>query len=185
MNPTTIVNFESFRAYRWLLEIAEPDEVLWRYLRSHDIDLAHTFNMLHGAIARQPYNFDHCFGLGEDAIALPVLEPDDETPLDVCVFSMARPKRFTCLLELGAVLGANAVLNPASHEPCQLVRTPLKWLQAGIQGHACVLDPWLARPLLDLAPGDLAAKDVSHAHELIVTDAVAPERLVIPVEAAA
>ncbi len=118
---------------------------------------------------------------------MPVLEPDDKTPLDVVVFSMDRPSIFFCLLERGGVLGANAVVNPATYaggEPCKLVRTPLRWLQAGIVGHACVLDPVRARPLLDQAPGDLAAEDFDHALELVRSGAVEAKRLVIP-EAAA
>jgi hypothetical protein len=188
LNPATIVNFESLRAYGRLLKTAGPDPRLYDYLETQGVHLRHVINLLGGAIAYQPYNFDNRYGLAEHAFALPVLEADDETPLDVVVCSMTRSPTFACLLKLGGVLGANAVVNAATYaggERCRLVRTPLRWLQAGIVGHACVLDPVLARPLLDQAPGDLAAEDLSHAHELIVTDAVAPERLVIPVEAAA
>src|SRR5262245_62054967 len=188
MDLARIVNFDSFRAYRRLLAIAGPDARLYDYLETQGVNLKHVISPLHGAIARQPYNFDNRFGLAEDAVALPVLEPNDETPLDVVVCSMDRPPKFVCLLELGGVLGANAVVNPATYaggKSCKLVRTPLQWLKAGIQGHAVVLDPVRARPLLDQAPGDLAAEDLNHARQLVRSGAVEAKRLVIPVEAAA
>jgi len=155
MNPATIVNFESLRAYRRLLKTAGPDPRLYDYLETQGVYLRHVINLLGGAIAYQPYNFDNRYGLAEPAFALPVLEPDDETPLDVVVCSMDRPPQFACLRKLGGVLGANAVVNPATYaggERCRLVRTPLRWLQAGIVGHACGIFPWRGRPGLRKSP---------------------------------
>ena len=115
MNLATIVNFESLRAYRRLLKTAGPDPRLYDYLETQGVYLRHVINLLDGAIAHQPYNFDNRYGLAEHAFALPVLEPDDVTPLDVVVCSMDRPPQFACLLKLGGVLGANAVVNPATY----------------------------------------------------------------------
>ena len=188
MNLATIANIESLRAYRRLLKTAGPDPRLYDYLETQGVYLRHVINLLDGAIAFQPYNFDNRYGLAEHAFALPVLEPDGETPLDVVVCSMDRPPQFACLLKLGGVLGAAAVVNPATYangERCRLVRTPLRWLQAGIVGHACVLDPARAKPLLDQAPGYLAAEDAMHAQQLVRSGAVELKRLVVPTEVAA
>ena len=49
-----IVNFDSFRAYRWLVSIAEPNPKLYGFLRDNGVDLNHVFNLLGGAIALCP-----------------------------------------------------------------------------------------------------------------------------------
>jgi hypothetical protein len=41
-----IVNFDSFRAYRWLVAIAEPNPKLYAFLRKKGVDLNHAFNLL-------------------------------------------------------------------------------------------------------------------------------------------
>ena len=45
-----IVNFDSFRAYRWLVTIAEPNPKLCGFLRGNGVDLNHVLNLLGGAI---------------------------------------------------------------------------------------------------------------------------------------
>jgi hypothetical protein len=171
-----IVNIASLQAHCWLrgiAKLAHPYDYLW----SQGVDLD-DLDMLHGPIAR--YNY---FDPEEADVVLPVFMSDGKTPLDVVVFSMKRPTKFVCLLGLGGVLGANAVVNPATYaggKPCKLVRTPLKWLKAGIKGHAVVLDPVRARPLLDQAPGDLEAEDFSHADQLVRSGAVDGHRLMTP-----
>jgi hypothetical protein len=73
-------------------------------------------------------------------------------------------------------------MNPATYwggEPCRLLRTPLEWLAAGIEGCAVILDPLRAKPILDWAPGDFAAVDVNHADHLVAMGAVDPERLFV------
>jgi hypothetical protein len=116
------------------------------------------------------------------------MEEDGVTPLDVALFSMANPARFDTLLNLGVVLGAGEVMNPATYwggEPCRLVRTPLEWLREGIAGCAVVLDPPHAKPILDWAPGNLAAMDVDHADHLVERGAADPARLIFPLRRAA
>jgi hypothetical protein len=183
-----IVNFDSFRAYRGLVSIAEPNPKLYRFLRDNDVDSNHVINLLHGAIALCPHSFSRPNGPKEDCIFLPVMDEDGVTPIDVVAFSMANPARFGTMLGLGGVLGAGEVLNPATYwggEPCRLLRTPLEWLQEGIESCAVVLDPTLSEPILAWAPGNLAAMDEDHAHDLVETGAVDPARLVVPLRRAA
>jgi len=181
-----IVNFDSFRAYRWLVKIAEPNPKLYGYLRDSDVDLNHVINLLDGAIALCEWRIGS--GPKEDCIFLPVMDEDGVTPLDVVMFSMREPTRFGTMLGLGAVLGAGEVFNPATYwggEPCRLLRTPLEWLQEGIESCAVILDPSLANPILAWAPGNLAAMDEEHADKLVDLGAVDPERLVVPLRRAA
>jgi hypothetical protein len=101
---------------------------------------------------------------------------------------MREPSRFGTMLRLGTILGAGEVLNPATYwadQPCRLLRTPLEWLQEGIAGCAVILDPAQAKPILDWAPGNLAAMDVDHAEHLVEMGAVDPARLVVPLRRAA
>ena len=122
-----IVNFDSFRAYRWLVSIAEPNPKLYAFLRKNGVDLNHVFNLLGGAIALCPYSFSGPNGPKEDCIFLPVMDEDGVTPLDVAMFSMANPARFSTMLGLGLVLGLDQVFNPATYwagQPCRLLRTP-------------------------------------------------------------
>ena len=160
MKSANLVNFDSLRLYRWLLSISAPNPKLYAYLRANCVDLKHIFNLLDGAVALCPCSF-HGFGRPpEPCIALPVLQADAETPIDVLVFSMVQPAKFRTMLRLGGLLGANEVDNPASYwngTPCPLWTTPLRWLQEGCRG-AVVLDAALARPLLVVAPGSLAAE---------------------------
>jgi hypothetical protein len=181
-----IVSFDSFRAYRWLVKIAEPNPKLYGYLRDSDVDLNHVINLLDGAIALCEWRIGS--GPKEDCIFLPVMDEDGVTPLDVVMFSMREPSRFGTLLGIGAVLGAGEVLNPATYwggEPCRLLRTPLEWLVAGIEFCAVILDPSRAKPILAWAPGNLAAMDEEHADKLVDLGAVDPERLVVPLRRAA
>jgi hypothetical protein len=176
-----IVNFDSFRAYRWLATIADPDRKLYGFLRSNGVDLNHVINLLDGAIARCEWSIG---GPKEDCIFLPVMEDDGITPLDIVVFSMREPSRFETMLGLGAVLGAGEIKNPATywaHQPCRLLRTPLAWLREGIAACAVILDPLRAKPILDWAPGNLAAMDEAHADALVEMGIVDPKRLVVPV----
>jgi hypothetical protein len=186
INVARIVNFDSFRAYRWLVEIAEPNPKLYGYLRDSDVDLNHVINLLDGAIALCEWRIGS--GPKEDCIFLPVMDEDGVTPLDVVMFSMANPACFDTMLGLGAVLGAGEVLNPATYwanQPCRLLRTPLEWLQEGIESCAVILDPSLAQPILAWAPGNLAAMDEEHADKLVDLGAVDPGRLVVPLRRAA
>ena len=41
---------DSFRAYRWLVTIAEPNPKLYGFLRDNGVDLNHVLNLLGGAI---------------------------------------------------------------------------------------------------------------------------------------
>ena len=188
MDLTKVVNFDSVRVYRWLLSVADPDRELYAYPRAKGVDLNHIFNLLGGAVARVPCSFA---GLGrptEDCVLLPILDVDDETPIDVLAFSMREPAKFSAMLGLGGVLGANSVDSPASYaggQPCRLLRTPLKWLQAGCVGCAVVLDAEFARPVLTAAPGDLAAEDEAHARWLVESGAIDIKHLVIPMRRAA
>jgi hypothetical protein len=180
-----VVNFDSFRAYRWLIETAEPDQKLYSFLRQHGVDLNHAINLLDGAIARCEWSVR---GPTEDCIAIPVFDDDGMTPTDVTVFSMRDPSRFGTMLGLGAVLGAGEMMNPATYwnnQPCRLLRTPLDWLREGIAGCAVLLDVERAKSILNWAPGKLAATDDRHADELVDMGVVDPKRLLVPVERAA
>ena len=50
MNLATIVHFESVRAYRWLVTIAEPNPKPYGFLRNNGVDLNHVLNLLGDAI---------------------------------------------------------------------------------------------------------------------------------------
>jgi hypothetical protein len=108
-------------------------------------------------------------------------------PLDVLVFPMCEPSWYWTELGRGAVLGAAEVLNPATYwagEPCRLFRTPLEWLQNGIEGCAVILDATRAKQILDWAPGNFGAMDLDHANELVAIG-IDPKRIVVPVRRAA
>ena len=183
-----IVNFDSFRAYRWLVSIAEPNPKLYAFLRKKGVDLSQVINLLGGAIALCRHSFSGPNDPKEDCIFLPVMDEDGVTPLDVVMFSVANPARFSTVLGLGLVLGLDQVFNPATYwggEPCRLLSTPLEWLAAGIESCAVVLDPTLSKPILDWAPGELAAMDEDHADKLVDLGAVDPKRLVVPLRRAA
>ena len=152
---------------------------MYSFLRSAGVDLDHCINLLGGAIAFCEWSIA---GLKENCIALPVMDEDWVTPVDVVMFSMANPARFATMLGLGAVLGAGEVMNPATYwggEACRLLRTPLQWLQEGIAGRAVIVDPLHARALLAWAPR-LAAMDFDHAEHLVEMGAVDPRRLAAP-----
>jgi hypothetical protein len=188
MDLTKVINFDWVRIYRWLLSVAEPNLKFYSYLRNHGVDLDHAMNLLGGAIAFCPCSFQGFGRPTEDSIWLPVIDTDGETPLDVLAFSTVDSERFGTFLGLAGLLGSNEVDNLASYaggQPCRLLRTPLKWLQAGCVGCAVVLDPELAKPLLTAAPGDLAAEDEDHARRLVESGAIDIKRLVIPVRRAA
>jgi hypothetical protein len=181
-----IVYFDSFRAYKWLITIAEPNQKLYGYLRDNGVDIDHIINLTEGAIALCEWSMGS--GPKEDCIFLPIMEDDGVTPLDVVMFSMREPSRFGTMLGLGAVLGAGELMNPATYwggEPCRLLRTPLDWLREGIAGCAVVLDPLRAKPILDWTPGNLAAMDDHHADKLVDLRVVDPKRLLVPVRRAA
>jgi hypothetical protein len=180
MNLANIVHFDSVRAYRNLLETAEPSPRLWSFLRQNGIDCLHVFNLLHGAVALREWTIS---GQKEDCILLPLMDEDAITPLDVVAFSMRDPRRFQTVLGIGAVLGAGELVNPATYwagSMCSLVRTPLQWLAAGIEFHACVIDAKRAKPIFDWAPGNVAAADLDHAEELLAADVIDEKRLFIP-----
>jgi len=177
-----IINFDSFRAYKWLITIAEPNQTLYGFLRDNGVDLNHVINLLEGAIALCEWSIGN--GPKEECIGLAVMEKDGVTPLDAVLFSMREPSRFETMLGLGAVLGGGEIKNPATywaHQPCRLLRTPLAWLREGIAACAVILDPLRAKPILDWAPGNLAAMDEAHADALVEMGIVDPKRLVVPV----
>jgi hypothetical protein len=185
MDLARIVSFDSFRAHRWLMTIAGPDQKLYGFLRRNGVDLNQVIHLLHGAIALWEWSFG---GPKEDCIFLPVMDDDGITPIDVAMFSMGNPARFGTMLGLGVVLGQDQVINPASYwgsRPCLLLASPLEWLRKAIESCAVVLDPAGARSVLDWAPGDLAAQDHAHADYLVAMGAVDPKRLVVPVRRAA
>ena len=41
---------DSFRVYRWLVTIAEPNPKLYGFLRDNGVDLNHVLNLLGGAV---------------------------------------------------------------------------------------------------------------------------------------
>jgi hypothetical protein len=179
MDLARTINLDGFRAYSWLVTIADPDPRMYSCLRSAGVDLDHCINLLGGAIALCEWSIA---GPKENCIVLPVMDEDWVTPVDVVMFSMANPARFATMLGLGAVLGAGEVMNPATYwggQPCRLVRTPLEWLRERIEGCAVVLDPPHAKRILRWAPGDFAAVDVNHADHLVAMGAVDPERLFV------
>src|ERR1700754_3621378 len=105
-----IINFDSVRAYRWLIETAEPDQKLYSFLRQHSVDLSHAINLLDGALARCEWSVG---GPKEDCVALPVMGENGSTPFNVVVFSMRDPSRFETVLGLGTILGTGELMNPA------------------------------------------------------------------------
>jgi hypothetical protein len=186
MDLANIVHLDSYRDHKWLVTIADPEDVkLNDDLRTQGVDVKHVLNLLDGKLARCEWSIaGHEW---EDCILLPLMDEDGRRPLDVVMFSMSNPARFATKRGLGAVLGAGEVLSPATYwggEPCRLLRTPLEWLQEGIEGCAVILDPLRAKPILDWAPGNLCAMDFDHAIQLVEMG-VDPDRLVVPVRSAA
>jgi len=50
-----IVNFDSFRAYKWLISIAEPNQKLYGYLRDNGVDLNQgACDTIRQALGKQP-----------------------------------------------------------------------------------------------------------------------------------
>jgi hypothetical protein len=75
------VNSDSLLAYRRLVTIAGPNQKLYGYLRNNGVDLNHVINLLEGAIALYEWSIDG--GPREDCIAIPVMDEDGFTPVDV------------------------------------------------------------------------------------------------------
>jgi hypothetical protein len=185
MDRVKIVHLDSYRLCRSLFPTAGPaDSKLNDYLWAQGVDVDHVIKLLDGQLARYERSVA---GRSEDCVFLPIVDEDGVTPLDVLVFPMCQPSAYWIELGRGAVLGAAEILNPATYwdgEPCRLLRTPLEWLQNGIEGCAVILDPPRAKQIFDWAPGDFAAINLDHAQEL-VRMGVDPKRIVVPVRRAA
>jgi hypothetical protein len=154
VNLANVIDFGAILLYRAMfLHRTWPTPELYRYLRTNEVEVGHCLNLLDGAIDLQSCTFPEF--PNEPCLILPVLDSDGQTPVDIAGVSIQDPHRFGTMLGKGSLLGLDQVDNPATYArgPLKLVRTPLAWLQAGIEGCAPAYFPWLVRPLLDAAQG--------------------------------
>lgn len=164
---------------------APPDPEGWAQLAADGVELDHVTDLT-GPIVRHPVTFrnDGLFDydyFGEQAFCVVARDLDDATPIDIIAWSIRDPQWFAPLIGQAGLLGAAAIVNPASYMAgiCPLWRTPLKWLQERCRG-AVVTHERLCRPILARAPGLLACEDLEHAHDLIAMGAARREQLRIP-----
>ena len=118
---------------------------------------------------------------GEPAFVMIVRDADAKTAIDLVAWPIKRPEVFGTYFEYAGLLGGDAVLNPASfiEDPCPIWATPLAWLQADLHG-CVVLEPRLAAPILQQAPGPFQCEDDDQAGRLIDSGAVPISKLLVP-----
>jgi hypothetical protein len=119
--------------------------------------------------------------LGEPAFVMIVRDVDALTAVDLVAWPIKRPDVYGTYFEYAGLLGADAVVDPASFDecPCPIWATPLAWLRADLRG-CVVLNPCLAAPILAQAPGQFQCEDEEHARWLIDTGAVPISKLLVP-----
>jgi hypothetical protein len=124
--------------------------------------------------------------LGERSFIQAISGEDPEQIIDILAWSANSPHRFGTFLGYAALLGADAVLNPASftESPCPIWASPLAWFRSGLRG-CVVLNAALAAPIFARAPGKFQCEDEDHARWLVGTGAVTVENLLVPGRAAA
>lgn len=182
---------ESLQRYYGL---AWTDGSTLAYLRQHKIDdeqalrFAGTVSVIQIAdCGAGRFDFpDH--GDGLPGIVCEAYDADGETVIDLVAWPVDRPQYVMTMFGRCGLLGLWHAENPATYifdAPCQMFRTPLRWLQHGCQGAAVVTPSVAARILIDL-PGNIAGEDGGHAHELKKLKAAAATRnsVVVPRRAA-
>jgi hypothetical protein len=125
--------------------------------------------------------------LGERAYVQAVHSEDDpDLIIDILAWSATRPHLYGTFFGHAALLGGDAVLNPASfvEAPCPIWTSPLAWLQSSLRG-AVVLNAELAAPILARGPGLFQCEDADHARWLVESGAVAVDKLMVPGRTAA
>jgi hypothetical protein len=102
---------------------------------------------------------------GEQAAIIEMHGADAVTVEDFCAWPLNAPDKCATLLGRCSVLGAAALVNPASWFEGQCLRawrTPLQWLQAKAEG--CVLvDPRHAAESFARVRGEILVEDATHA----------------------
>jgi len=168
-----------------LYSSAMPDCDGIHELRRLGVDIDHMLNVV-GPVVRILATFpgDGSFepdSMGEVAFLVPAMGEDAETHVDLVAWAARDPGTFGTLFGTAGVLGADAIVNPASFRlgPCPIWAMPLRWLQADCGG-AVVLDPEIARATFKKAPaGSFLAEDEDLADDLVAYGLVSPERLVV------
>ena len=106
---------------------------------------------------------------GQLSAVIEVFGPDDETVIDLCAWPLKTPEQFATLLGRAAILGSNALINPASWFADQKLRawhTPLQWLKAGCSGIVPLEQSRRTHRMLGQALGQITCEDRLHCHEL-------------------
>src|SRR5215213_8498356 len=168
---STVTSLPSLRAKiaaAYLYRDDDADPLVWHGLEYRDVDYSALLDRTGPIVLRSvDYDVDHgrfvIDPLGEQAFVHAVHGEDPEDIIDIVAWSAMRPHRFGTFLGYAGLLGADAVLNPASftEEPCPIWSVPLAWLQSGLKG-CVVLHAELAAPILARAPGPFQCEDANH-----------------------
>lgn len=190
----TVPNLKLIRAKvaaAYLYSDCEADPLVWHGLEYRDVDYSAVLDRIgpivlrsavidleHGRFAIDP--------LGEQAFVQVVHSENPEQIIDILAWSAMRPNRYGTYLGYAGVLGADAILNPASfaESPCPIWATPLAWLQSDLRG-CVVLNATLAAPVIAQAPGRFQCEDEEHARWLVESGTVPIEKLLVPRRTAA
>jgi hypothetical protein len=176
-------------AYYLYADDAEPS--VWRGLSDRNVNYEEIIDRT-GPLVLRTVRFDLERGrfvideLGERAYVQAVHSEDDPNLIiDILAWSATRPHLYGTFFDHAALLGGDAVLNPASftEAPCPLWASPLPWLQTSLRG-AVVLNAERAAPILARAPGLFQSENEDHARWLVESGAVAIEKLMVPRRAA-
>lgn len=178
-------------AAAYLYQNDDSDPVVWHGLEFRDVDYEAVLDRT-GPIVRRSVVFDVELGrfaidpLGEQAFVQAVHGDNPEEIVDILAWSAMRPHRYGTFFGYAGLLGADAVLSPASsnESPLPIWATPLAWLQTNLNG-CVVLNATLAAPILARASGKFQCEDAEHAHWLVESGAIAVEQLLVPRRTAA
>jgi len=184
-NTLKTTKYQAALCLHRLYASAWPDRSGINALQRHGVDIDLMLNMV-GPVVRALATFpgDGFFdfdGMGEVAFVIPAMHEDAKRQLDIVAWSARKHDVFGFLLGTAGLLGADAILNPASFQlgPCPIWPTPLRWLQASCTG-AVVLDAELARAIFEKAPaGMFLAEHEEAADELVALGLVPPSRLMV------
>jgi hypothetical protein len=142
--------------------------------------------VLTGAAFLPHGRFEFCNSAPICAAIVEALDEDAETVVDLVGWPLNQPMHVASMFGRAAVVGASALLNPATYafeRPLQVRRSPLEWLQAGSDGIAVVTPHRAARLLLQAQGlGRIAGQDIAHARQIyaLAGSILDPGRFVAP-----
>jgi hypothetical protein len=191
MNPICHKSIAATRAAAYLYQDEFADPLVWHGLEYRDVDYDAVLDRI-GPVTLRTVTFDLDRGrfaidpLGEQAFVHLVHAEDAAQIIDIIAWSAMRPHRYGTYLGHAGLVGADAVLNPASFvdEPCPIWATPLAWLQSNLRG-CVVLDAELAAPILARVTGLFQCENADHARWLVESGTITVDRLMVPERTAA